>query len=256
MNYAIIIGASSGLGKESAKQLAREHNIDELWLVARREDRLKDLATTISKSTRVFVLDICQDSDLEKLSRANSEYSNIGHTLTWLVLAAGRGVPGRFDDTNDQSEYLSTINLNVLALTKVAKLLLPDLHGNALLFASVAAFLPQPAFAVYAATKSYVLSLSRALNCEFKNATITAVCPNPVETEFFLQGGSAREISRIKSIGIESAENVISHAIKRAKRGKDIAISSPIARTINFFSKLLPHSFILKMGQKLNFFEH
>ena len=252
MKYAVVVGASSGLGREACRQLALEQNVDEIWLIARREERLKELASTLPKPSKIFAIDICNYGELIPLIDAHEVALSNGNTLTWLVLAAGRGIPSRFDD---KPEYLSTINLNIEALTHMASFFLPYLKGNALLFSSVAAFLPQPGFAVYAASKSYVLSLSRALNCEFKNATITAVCPNPVETEFFLQGDNQREISRIKSIGVESAEKVISTAIKRSKKGKDISISSPIAKLINFFAKILPHSWILKLGQNVKFFE-
>lgn len=276
MNYAVITGASSGLGREAARQLAREQGVDELWLIARRRERLEALAAEVTLPCRLFALDLCDESAWSRLHAELREYAALEHRLTWLVLAAGRGRSAAFSPPQpcapadpaaptaapspaeeyrpETRDWYSCLRLNCVALTALADLFLPHLRGCALLFASVAAFAPQPYFAVYAASKSYVLSLSRALNREYPDARLLAVCPNPVETEFFKDKELGDSIDRFKKIGLESAEKVVRTALRKVKRGRDLSVSCFFSKLIHVGSKILPVSWILNGERRIGLY--
>ena len=180
-------GASSGIGREFVRQMAKTCPVlDEIWVTGRREDALCALQKEFpSVIIRVLPLDLQERGDLDRL-REFLELEN--PSLCFLVNSAGVGYAGRVEE-EDRKETLSMINLNCRALTAVTMLALPYLCGGArvIQMASGAAFLPQPGFAVYAASKAYVLSFSRALGEELRrrNIHVTAVCPGPVRTRFF-----------------------------------------------------------------------
>lgn len=185
MNVAIVTGASSGLGWEYAKQLAPRREVDEVWLVARRRDRLEELAATlVGAEGRVFAIDLTDSAQTKELFDAlEQEQPNVA----WLVNNAGFGAIGRFEDI-DVDKHLTMIDLNVRSLTELTQRALPYcVPGSRIVqVASSAGFAPLGNFAVYAASKAYVLNFSNALASELapKNITVTAVCPGPVDTEF------------------------------------------------------------------------
>ena len=127
-------------------------------------------------------------------------------------------------------------------------------NGRILQFASSAAFLPQPRFAIYAATKSFVLSYSRALNVELKSRRIcvTAVCPGPVKTEFFDTAGAFSQIPLYKRLSMADPVKVVRKAIRDSAAGRSVSVYGPLMKLFSFFAKLLPHSLILKGWEALD----
>ncbi len=183
---AIVTGASSGLGAEFALQIEKNFYLDEIWLIARRAVPMKVLAEKFLKSHAVILpLDLTNKSDLaafeKRLATENPE-------IEFLVNNAGYGKIGPFDQLGTD-EQIKMIELNITALTFLSRIGIQYMKPGASLIqvASSAAFSPAPFFAVYAATKSYVVSLSDALGFELRDQGIKviAVCPGPVETEFF-----------------------------------------------------------------------
>ena len=157
---AVVTGASSGMGREAAVQLADQFGwLDEIWLIARREERLLRLRKELPCPSRIFELDLTKQTALSALSSALEEEQP---RIVFLVNAAGYGKIGRVGEVS-LSEEMGMPDLNCAALTGVTHLALPYMGANSriLQFASSAAFLPQPGFAVYAATKAFVLSYSR-----------------------------------------------------------------------------------------------
>ncbi|WP_083428257.1 SDR family NAD(P)-dependent oxidoreductase [Murdochiella vaginalis] len=242
---AIITGASSGLGWEFATQLDATERVDAFWLIARRRERLEALADTLTTPARSFAGDLTDPAFLETI-RSTLQRESV--QIATLVNSAGLGKIGKVGALGEE-ENAAMIELNVLALSRMTSLCLPYMQRGGRIFqlASVAAFSPQPTFAVYAATKSFVLSYSRALHRELQpqHITVTAVCPNPVETEFFDHAGSVKAASAIKKIGVEQAHTVVQTALRRAEKGKDISLSSGMAKCIHVVTKLLPHRFVL-----------
>ena len=162
---AVITGASSGMGREMAFQLAdRFEVLEEIWLIARRKERLEELRGQFPAAIRCFALDITDETERKQLEMALAEEKP---DVKFLVNAAGIGKIGNVGDLSEGDEC-GMVRLNCEALCAMPHLVLPYMsRGSRIIqFASSAAFLPQPKFAIYAATKSFVLSYSRALKQE------------------------------------------------------------------------------------------
>ena len=190
MRIAVITGASSGIGREFARQIPKLYKrLDEVWVIARRTERLKELEKELSVPVRIFDSDLKRDYIYEKLKNTLERENP---DIRMLVNAAGYGRTGQFDES-DLDGQLGMIDVNIRALTRITGLCIPYLNkgGRILQVASAAAFAPQPEFAVYAASKSYVYSFSQSLACELeeKGIHVTAVCPGSVDTEFFEHAG-------------------------------------------------------------------
>ncbi len=186
---ALITGASAGLGEEFAFQLAPR--VHKLVLVARREERLADIADRIRSrfpqvAVAVFAADLTQHSHREQLVDVLTQR---GFIPDLLVNNAGMGDYGEFRKS-DWKKLEAMLRLNVEALTHLTHMLLPAMvkrgYGAVMNVSSLASLLPMPDFAVYAATKAYVTSFSEALRIEVKDhgISVLAVCPGPVHTEF------------------------------------------------------------------------
>ena len=246
---AVITGASSGLGMEFAKQLDELREVDEIWLIARREERLRDLASKLKTAAVVIAADLSQeDWESDFVQRLEHAANTENASIEYLINSAGLGINEKFMNTS-LAANTNMLDVNMRSLTRICYLAIPFMNkgGKILNIASVAAFMPQHKFSVYAASKAYVLNFSRALNSELEDVTVTAVCPNPMETEFFAKG----EVPKgFKKIGVEKVEKVASKAIRRAKRGKDISLQSFPAHVVRFISRILPHNFVLWFERK------
>ena len=203
MKIAIITGASSGLGREFARQLDRKlGHTDEIWLLARRKDALEELSGTLRCKTRIIPIDLTD----EKALRQFEEVLTISNPIiTVLVNCAGVGSHGVFSRQSWEN-IDAMIKLNISAL---------------------AAFVPQAAFAVYAASKAYVYSLSRALEQELKGRgiTVTAVCPGPVNTPFLGHAyGTDAPLHGLKKLTLMETGCVVSKAIQDCQRGKTVSV--------------------------------
>ncbi|MBP3476488.1 MAG: SDR family NAD(P)-dependent oxidoreductase [Lachnospiraceae bacterium] len=226
MNIAIITGASSGMGREFARQLdTKLDKTDEIWLLARRREPMEVLAQTMQSKTRSIVIDITKEKEMRQFEEVLAIQNP---KITVLVNCAGVGSHGIFRKQSDQ-QIADMVNLNIVALTRMTKLCLPYMHkGSKIIqFASGAAFVPQAAFAVYAASKSYVYSLSRALSKELKGSgiSVTAVCPGPVNTPFLEHAyGDVTSMSGLKKLTIAKTECVVAKAIDDCKRSKTVSV--------------------------------
>ena len=254
MNVAIITGASSGMGRRMAIEIKnRIPNIQEYWLFGRRKERLKALKKTLRKPCRLFDEDLTANDFLSKYKKLLSgEKPNI----IFLVNAAGFGKIGSIRDLG-LKDQLSMIDLNVRALTGICKLSLPYMSDNSRIinFASSAAFLPQPAFAVYAAGKSYVLSFSRSLNEELHGSGchVTAICPGPVKTEFFDIAETTGRIPFYKYLFMADPKKVCRKALIDSVNKSDISVYGAGMKLVMFLSKITPVPLILLTLRFMNF---
>jgi short-subunit dehydrogenase len=255
VKIAVVTGASSGIGRCFAEHIAsdRSFELDEIWLIARREDRLRELAGILSVPSRIFALDLAEPDSFSVLSAALDDTI----TVSVVVNCAGVGADGPFSLMSEEA-LQNIVTLNVRAVTMLLSLFSLYLKEGSIVFniSSVAAFLPQPGFAAYAASKSYVYSLSRALSSEWKRRgiTVVAVCPNPVETEFFLTENMKNAgLSKLKKVGREDVGTVVSAAIRNGKKGRTVSISSPYAHLIRLAGKVLPTSLLLWAMRKMGF---
>ncbi len=201
---ALITGASAGIGVEFARQLAPRAS--RIILVARREDRLRSLASELQPHAPHLRID-CFAADLSLASERERLAAWVIREqipLNLLINNAGLGDLGSFD-TAPWERIAPMLELNIIALTHLTHLLLPMLraqvarHASAILnVSSVASFYPLPDLAVYAATKAYVTSFSEALRMELSSEDIivTTLCPGPVPTEFLQVASRPGEMTR------------------------------------------------------------
>lgn len=247
MNVIIITGASSGIGREFAIQLDQYFpKTEEFWLIARREDKLRELADRLSHKTRLFPMDITREGSIDILENTLLKENA---RVRILINCAGFGMMGAFMEQTKE-DASSMIKLNCEALTSVTHCVIPFMqkNGRIIQMASCASFLPQPDFAVYAASKAYVLSLSRALREELKpmNLWVTAVCPGPVDTPFFEIAEKYGSTLAIKKYTIVDASQVVRKALKDSANRKALSVCGFPIKTVHLISKVLPHDFILQ----------
>lgn len=249
MRIAVVTGASSGMGREFVKQISQKYRtIEEIWVLARRAEKLEELKEEITNVTiKVIPCDV-----------ANQEHVRVFKTMLEaekpeirvLVNAAGFGTIGRFEEIPEE-DVVGMCDVNCTALTQITYISLPymiDGCANIINFASAAAFLPQPSFAVYAASKAYVLSLSTALNKELESRgiTVTAVCPGPVETEFFDVAEKYHEVKMYKKLLRAKAPKVVELALIDAYHRKTVSIYGLTMNTLRVVTHFVPAQLIVK----------
>ncbi|MEV4545787.1 SDR family NAD(P)-dependent oxidoreductase [Micromonospora echinaurantiaca] len=224
-DVALITGASSGIGAEFARQLAaRGHD---LALVARSVDRMEALAATLRQAHGVRVEVIGQDlAAPDATERVTAELRARDLEVDLLVNNAGFGTCGRFEEIPGARDH-DQLMVNVVALTDLTHALVPPMlargRGAVLNVASTAAFQPAAYFAVYSAAKAFVLNFSLALWSEYRDRGIRvlALCPGPVETEFFATIGTRRA-----AIGgrMETSQRVVTRALRALERNQGYVV--------------------------------
>lgn len=247
MNVIVITGASSGIGREFARQMDRYFtNIDEFWLIARDREKLNNTACEMQHKTRIFSMDITKDAQLERLEDTLAEKKAV---VRMLVNCAGYGLMGAFE-TQDREGALGMIRINCEALTNITHRLIPYMRRGSRIIqlASSAAFLPQTYFAVYAATKSYVLSFSRALGEELreKGIFVTSVCPGPVDTPFFEIAEKTGSTLAIKKYTMVKADRVVAKALRDSYHKRTMSVCSLPIQLFEVSAKWIPHTVFLR----------
>ena len=186
---ALITGASAGFGREFARQLGPHAST--LILVARRLDRLEEIKAEIARPGLTVHCHAADLADEVQTGALLAALAASGESVSLLINNAGLGDHGLFEES-EWARVEAMIDVNITALTRLTHALLPDLvrHGRGAILnvSSIASFLPLPQMAVYAATKAYVTSFTEAIRAELRGTgvTVTAVCPGPVDTEFFI----------------------------------------------------------------------
>lgn len=249
MKIAIITGASSGMGREFARRLSEIHNYDEMWVIARRRDRLEELAKELTTPIRVIPLDLTKNESFDELKNLLEKEKPEVKTL---VNASGFGAFEKFENI-PLDKQLDMIDLNSKALMAVTYIVMPYLKkgGEVYQIGSLSSFQPVPYIATYGATKAFVLSFTRAVNSEYKNSGIKmmAVSPGWVKTEFF--DTAVVDDSVITYYNqFFTAEQVVTRAIKDMKKGKDVSVVGPMIRAQVLLTKILPHTAVMWIWKK------
>lgn len=249
-NIIVVTGASSGMGKEFIVQiLEKESNIDEIWAIARNEKALNDLKKEISDKIAPLKLDLSKEEDLLKYKeKIEKEKPNV------IILGNCAGF-GTFDHSEniDTNIKLNMIDLNVKAPVALIDYTLPYMNNNSKIMniASCAGFQPIPYINDYAATKSFLLSYSRALNQElkYKNIHVLAVTPYWTKTAFFNRAiDKEKKEVVINYNAMYESKDVIRKAIKDLYNPKkDISCYGFINNFQKILTKLLPHKLVMKV---------
>jgi short-subunit dehydrogenase len=247
----LITGASAGIGTEFARQLsARGYNVT---LVARREDRLRELAAELGSGADVHACDVTDPLAREALVEAIEQS---GKTIDVLINNAGFSTSGKFW-TTERDRELGMIRTNIEAVVDLCHLVLPGMvdrgRGGVLNVASTASFQPLPMQAGYAATKAFVLSLTESLHAELRGTgvTATALCPGPVKTEF-AEVANLGEAEKLPAVFWASAEDTARAGIEGLERGKRVVIPGALNRAGAVGGQHAPRSVILRLASRLH----
>jgi short-subunit dehydrogenase len=229
----LVTGASSGIGAEIARELARRgHGVT---LVARREDRLRVLGDELAgeHGIRAEVVD-CDLADAAARERLVAAVASRGLEVEVLVNNAGFGSGGVFKEL-DLAREIEMVRTNVEAVVALCGAYVPSMaerrRGAILNLASIAGFQPIPRQATYAATKAAVLSFSDSLHVELRpcGVTVTSLCPGPVPTEFSDVAGLDEEVmERLPSFLTMSAEEIAAAGVRGLERGRRTVTPGPV----------------------------
>jgi hypothetical protein len=247
---ALVTGASSGIGADLARELAKDGH--DLVLSARTMAPMQALAAELEMhgaSSIVIAADLAKPGAAAELA---SSLEARGLQIDVLVNNAGLGGVGRFDQL-DAQRIGDMLMVNVVGFTELTRLLLPGMvarrRGRVLLVASTASFQPGPRMAVYFATKAYVLSLGEALAYELRRTgvTVTTLCPGATATNFFKAAG-ANEIALQPTM---SASEVARIGYRALKAGRRVVITGMLNRVLALGGRYAPHSLTLPAAAAL-----
>jgi short-subunit dehydrogenase len=251
---ALVTGASAGIGRELARLAAKDGH--DLVLVARRRERLEELAAELTAAHGVVVTVIAADlSDGTAPADISERLRAAGTHIDFLINNAGFGSCGPFSQAALDRE-VKMIHLNIRALVQLTHLFLPDMlsrkSGRILNVASVAGFLPGPYMATYYASKAFVLSFTEALASELSGTgvTVTASCPGPTETEFAAVATGSK--TKLFQVNVADAAPVALHAYRAMMAGKVVAIPGLMNKLIAQSTRLSPRAWLRAIAAGLN----
>lgn len=247
MNVAIITGASSGLGIEYLKSVCERYpNIHEYWIVARREDRLQEIAKSYPDKKIVPIsLDLLYYESYGKfedmLNKANAE-------IKVLVNNAGYGVLGDVYDS-EYKQQSGMVDLNCRALTALTTIALRFMKEGSYIVnvCSIASFCPNARMSVYSSTKAYVKSYSRGVRFENKKRGINvlAVCPGPMDTEFLSVAGINGNSKTFETLPYCNPAKVAQKSLIAAEKGRAIYTPTAFYKLYRVLAKFVPHSIMM-----------
>jgi len=243
MKIAIVTGASSGLGKEFIHQISKKEKVDEIWAIARRKDKLQELASIIKMPVRPIALDLKKDeSFLELETMLEAEKPDI----RLLVNDAGFGRMGNYAEITS-ADNDGMIDLNCKALVRMTVLCLPHINrgGRVIEVCSSSSFQPLPGLNVYAASKAFVLRYSRALWWEVigRGIHVTAACPYWIkDTEFISTVKKSENSFAVRHFPLASKpHSVVYLALLGSRFNLQVVSCGPVSFFQRICSKFIPH---------------
>ncbi len=247
MKVAIITGASSGMGKWFSVYVPMFYpEIEEVWLVGRNVNRLEIVAKHVNASTKIIAVDLLSESGIETIKKLLEENKP---EVDILINSAGVGMLGDFERLSVK-ESLETINLNCVVPTRLMHMIIPYMNKGSHLInmASGAAFICQPGFAVYAASKAYILSLGDALSKELRhrNIYVTTVCPGAVNTPFITKSQKYAKIRWFKKLIMANERCVVHLALWDSKKKKTRSIYGIYMLLFSIVCKVIPLKILMK----------
>jgi short-subunit dehydrogenase len=252
-NIAIVTGASSGIGKEFFLSLREKaQNLDEIWVIARSEEKLKALQALTSTPLKILPLDLSNPNAIPVFEKTLQEEQPI---VKYLICASGFG---RFSAVEDDENAVlqNMVDLNCRSIVGITRAAMPYFVKGSLtiLIASVAAFQPIPYIATYGASKAFVLSYGRAFNKELrkKGARCLCVCPFWTKTAFFERAINANENAVVKKyVAMYEPSQIVNRAWKDVKKkNRDVSIHGFKAKGQTLLVKILPHRLVMWVWMK------
>ena len=247
----LITGASSGIGYHLAQEFAAHGH--SLVLVAPDEEELQSIADEISNEhgvpIDVIAVDLRDPGSIERIEETADQSIEI------LVNNAGHGKRGNAWEISLEDD-ISMVKLNIVAVLRLTNLFLPTMvargAGRLLNTASVAGFEPGPGYAVYSATKAFVLHYSESLATELKDTgvTVTALCPGPTDTDFFLKADML-ETRSFQQANLMAPQDVAKAGYAAAMRGDRVIVPGAANKAMVFMRRLIPESLQAKLNEVL-----
>ncbi|HBM75861.1 MAG TPA: dehydrogenase [Clostridiaceae bacterium] len=250
MSVAVITGSSSGLGREYVNVVVNEFpEVDEIWMVARRLERLNEIAKQYpQKKCKAIGLDISKDESYETLNKILTEAKP---DIKLLISNAGVAKRGNFDKAGLKSQ-LDMCDLNVKGATAVTHLCLPYMKKGSIIMetCSVSAFAPNPHLNVYSATKAYLMSFCTGLRQELKprGINVCAVHPGWMNTEMNAGGKNTNHTSVSKFLPEVDVKKLASKSLAAARKGKASYTQGAFYKFYHLLAKILPHTLIVKFS--------
>ena len=239
---ALVTGATGGLGRVFVDQLLEEDGLDELWAVARTAQKLERLRDELGSRVVPLPVDLANASGLRTFARMLEEERP---TVAYLVNNAGTAKMGAWDEFS-VGEIERTVALNCTAVTALCRTCLPFMgRGSRILnVSSASAFQPTPYLSLYAATKAFELSYSRALRAELAGTgvTVCGVCPSWVDTDLLVREVNGR---RVAFPGLVPPEKVVARALRDARRGRELSVYPLYAKYLHAAAKVVPQRVVM-----------
>ncbi|MBQ9841558.1 MAG: SDR family NAD(P)-dependent oxidoreductase [Clostridia bacterium] len=247
MSIAILTGASAGLGQSFFKSLiARYPDLDGIWLIARRKERLEQMAADSPVPVTVLPLDLVDPASYDALG---DKLKAEGAQVKILINNAGLG---ELDNVADSTWPVQSrmVDLNCRALTAVTTVVLPYMERGSFIInvCSIASFCPNTRMTVYSSTKAYVMSFTKGLREELKPLGINAlaVCPGPMNTEFLDVANITERSKMFKTLPYSDPDAVADKAMVKAARGRCVYTHLLLFKFYRVLAKLLPHNIMMQ----------
>lgn len=252
-NIAIVTGAAGGLGKEIVKLIIND--IDELWAIGRNVSKLESLKTELGPQGEKIIplqMDLSDIKSYNKLSeKLTAENSHSGLQIRWLVNNAGAG---RFGPSIDFSteELATSITTHCTAVAAICNICIPYMKRGDIIMniASQSAFLPLTYINLYASTKAFVYSYTRALRAELKETGIkvTAICPGWIKTNLIVDNLNGK---KVKYPFIDTAAHVAAKAVHAARKDKPLSINRFGVRYVIWLQRYMPQEFAINCWKSM-----
>lgn len=248
---AVITGASSGMGRCFVRQIQEREELDAIWVIARRKERLEELAAESGVPLKILSYDLTEKSSLASFKEVLEKERP---DIRILINCAGFGKIGSYRDISNQ-DCMDMIDLNCRAAVLMTQICLPFMEKGAriLEICSTSGFQPFPFLNIYAASKAFLLRYSRALRWELRGRGIhvTAVCPYWVkDTEFIPEAKATKNGKAIRHFPLASkSESVVKWALRDSKLGLAVSTPGPVCFLHRIAAKFIPHCVMMALWE-------
>lgn len=250
MSVAVVTGSSSGLGREYVDVVVNEFpEIDEIWMVARRLERLNEIAEQYpQKKCKAIGLDLSKDESYETLGKILEENKP---DIKLLISNSGVAIRGNFDEAGLKSQ-LDMCDLNVKGATAVTHLCLPYMKKGSIILetCSTSAFAPNPHLNVYSATKAYLMNFCTGLRQELKPRGINVCAVNPgwMDTEMNTGARNTNYNGASNFLPEVDVKKLASKSLAAARKGKASYTQGAFYKFYHLLAKVLPHTIVVKFS--------